>query len=165
MSEHDEVMAEVERLRAKNAELLQELKTTKARANESSSELAALRLELTEYKLNRPVAKVLEGVLTGRKYAAQELSDHFTFALSEADEVQMIDVATGKPVEIADGDTKRPIRLDEGEIYKYLSDLGTLGHILRGSGATGGGATGGGRSYVTTNTQPAAPKGSSFGLR
>jgi len=160
----DEVTAEVERLRAKNAELLQELKTAKARANDSGGELEALRLELTEYKLNKPVSKVLADVLTGSKFAAQELGEHFTFALDDAGEVRMLDLE-GKPVEIIDGDTRRPIRLEAGEIYKYLSDLGTLDHILRGSGASGGGATGGGHPYSSKAPQAPAPKGSGFGLR
>lgn len=159
----EELAAEVERLRAKNAELLQELKTTKGKANSSGAEVEALRLEVIEHKLTRPVAKALAGVLNNSKFAAQELGEHFTFALDDAGEVQMLD-SDGKPVLITDGTTTRPISLESGELYKYFCDLGTLNHILRGSGASGGAAIGGGRGYTTKPTTSTA-KPSSFGLR
>jgi len=164
-----EMSAEIERLRAKNAELLAELKTFKSKATDSGTELEALRAQVEEYRLHRPVADLLSKVLVSSKYSAQELAEHFKFELNEAGEIEMRD-AEGKPVMVADkvdGESvTRPIKLEEDEVWRYLAhDYGKLNHIVRGSKATGSGAMGARPSSAPHRQAPAAPKGEGFGLR
>ena len=165
-----EMSAEIERLRAKNAELLAELKAAKGKATESGSEVETLRAQVEDYRLHRPVADLLGKVLVASKYAAAELAEHFKFELNEAGEIEMRDTE-GKPVlitEKVDGESvTRPIRLEEDEVWQYLAhDYQKLNHIVRGSKATGGGAQSNGRATSAPHRQaPAAPKGEGFGLR
>lgn len=164
-----ETSAEIERLRAKNAELLAELKTFKSKAADSGTELEALRSQVDEYRLQRPVADLLSKVLVASKYSAAELAEHFKFELNEAGEIEMRD-AEGKPVMVADKvDGKpvtRPIRLEEDEVWRYLAhDYQKLNHIVRSSKATGSGAPGARPSSAPHRQAPAAPKGEGFGLR
>lgn len=166
----DNDSAEIERLRAKNAELLAELKTFKTKATESGSEVETLRAQVEEYRLHRPVADLLGKVLVASKYSAAELAEHFKFELNEAGEIEMRDTE-GKPVQVTekvDGKpVTRPIRLEEDEVWRYLAhDYQKLNHIVRASKATGGGAPSNGRATSAPHRQaPAAPKGDGFGLR
>ena len=168
-TDNTEITAEIERLRAKNAELLDELKAAKGKATESGREVEALRAQVEDSRLHRPVADLLSKVLVSSKYSAAELAEHFKFELNEAGEIEMRDTE-GKPVlitEKVDGESvTRPIKLEEQEVWRYLAhDYQKLNHIVRSSKATGGGASGSNSSGVPTRKTPSAPKGEGFGLR
>lgn len=159
---------ELERLRAKNAELLTELKKVKAERDGLTTKVEAQDAEITEYKFNKPVADLLSKVLVSSKYSSQELAEHFTFALNDAGVLEMRDL-DGKPVEVSekvDGKTvTRPIKCEETELWRYLAhDYGKLNHIVRASGASGGGATGS-RATASAPKSRSEQKPSEFGLR
>lgn len=159
---------ELERLRAKNAELLTELKKVKAERDGLTTKVEAQDAEITEYKFNKPVADLLSKVLVSSKYSSQELAEHFTFALNDAGVLEMRDL-DGKPVEVSekvDGKTvTRPIKCEETELWRYLAhDYGKLNHIVRASGASGGGASGS-RTTASAPKSRSEQKPSEFGLR
>lgn len=160
----DELLAELERLRASNRKLLDELKTAKAKASASADELEAARTELLEHKLHKPVAQVLESVLVGTRFAKAELCEQFSFALNDAGQVQMLD-ADGKPVEIGEGEGRRPVSLDEQEVWQFLKDRGGLDHILRGNQASGGNAPGSSVPASPAKTTRRDANAPAFGLR
>lgn len=158
---------ELDRLRAKNAELLAELKKVKAERDGLTTKVEAQDAEITEYKFNKPVADLLSKVLVASKYSSQELAEHFTFALSDAGVLEMRDL-DGKQVEVSekvDGKTvTRPIKCEEMEVWRYLGEYGKLNHIVRASGASGGGATGS-RTTASAPKSRSEQKPSEFGLR
>lgn len=160
----DELLAELERLRANNRKLLDELKTAKARASASSDGWEAAKLELTEHKLHAPVAKLLESVLVASKFAAAELAEHYTFDLDAAGKVQMLD-KDGAPVCVGEGEARRPIKLEHQEVWDSLNARGDLGHILQGSQASGGNAPGSSVAASPAKTVRRAQNAPAFGLR
>lgn len=168
---------EIERLRQKNSELLTELKQSKARVKELESqneaggtELQTMKTELMNLKLNHPVTELLNGVLVSAKYSAMELAEHYKFEINDEGKVEMREL-DGTPVQVkekVDGkEVSRPVRFEENDIWKFLSDQGGFDHIIRGSRATGGGAMG---ARVTTQSpQQKAPQeprqAGGFGLK
>lgn len=159
---------ELERLRAKNAELLTELKKVKAERDGLTAKVEAQDAEITDYKFNKPVADLLSKVLVSSKYSSQELAEHFTFALNDAGSLEIRDTE-GNQVQVTekvDGKTvTRPIKCEEDELWRYLThDYGKLNHIVRSSKASGGGAPGA-RPTMNAPQSRSEQKPSEFGLR
>lgn len=113
----DELEAEVEALRRKNRELLDELKQARAKAGDLEKlqgDLEAAQGELVELKLHAPVRALLDQVLIPpNRFAIAEVMDDYTFKLSDDGKVQMLD--GDKPVEF----TVEAITRHLGENEKY----------------------------------------------
>lgn len=171
---YEELSAELDTLRSQYSDLQGALKQARARVKELEAgtvEVEALRAEILDLKLHKPVATLLEGVLVSQKYSAQELGEHFKFELNDAGEIEMRDLE-GNPVTVTEQvngkDTIRPVRFEEQDIWRYLVDTGNFNHIIRGNRACGGGA-GPSASVVSADRQeklrqPASAK-TSFGLK
>jgi len=140
---YEELAAEVATLRGLKDELHGNLTKARARVKELEQTAEQHQTELTEVKLNRPVAALLEGILVGSKYSAQELADHFKFELDDEGKIELRDLE-GNPATItekADGkEVTRPVRFEQQDVRRFLSDTGKFDHIIRASGVTGGGA-------------------------
>jgi len=140
---YEELAAELATLRGLKEELHGNLTKARARIKELEQTAEQQQTELLEVKLNRPVAGLLEGILVGSKYAAQELADHVKFELNDDGQIELRDLE-GNPATItekADGkEVTRPVRFEQQDVRRFLSSTGKFDHIIRASGVTGGGA-------------------------
>ncbi|WP_028240528.1 hypothetical protein [Stutzerimonas azotifigens] len=140
---YEELSNEVATLRTLKDDLHSNLTKARARVKELEQTVEQQQTELTEVKLNRPVAHLLEEILVGSKYAAAELADHIKFELNDDGEIQLLDLE-GNPVTITEKDggkeVTRPVRFEQRDVRRYLADSGKFDHILKSSGANGGGA-------------------------
>lgn len=166
---YEELAAELATLRGLKEELHGNLTKARARIKELEQTAEQQQTELLEVKLNRPVAGLLEGILVGSKYAAQELADHIKFELNEDGQIELRDLE-GNPATItekADGkEVTRPVRFEQQDVRRFLCNTGKFDHIIRASGVTGGGAP----TAYTSSHKPAEPKhetrsAASFGLK
>ncbi len=93
---------ELEALRSKNRELLDELKKARAKSAEQEKlqeQLQTAQAELMELKLHKPVRALLDQVLIPpNKFAIAEVMDDYTFQLGDDGSIQML-VADDKAVE------------------------------------------------------------------
>ena len=160
-----ELQQEIDRLRDKNAELLNEVKTYKAKTTESATELEKLRLEVRGFKLNGPVESVIEDLFViSPGIAMKEIEADFKFDLDEAGQVTFRD-GEGNPVLIGDGDNKREAAFTKDDVKAALWATSKWDKILRANWATGGGAQGGERPSMTQKAPAGEAKGAGFGLR
>ncbi|HBS77789.1 MAG: hypothetical protein CMK99_12735 [Pseudomonas sp.] len=166
---YEELAAELATLRGLKEELHGNLTKARARIKELEQTAEQQQTELLEVKLNRPVAGLLEGILVGSKYAAQELADHIKFELNEDGQIELRDLE-GNPATItekADGkEITRPVRFEQQDVRRFLCNTGKFDHIIRASGITGGGAP---NTYASSH-KAAEPKqearsSASFGLK
>ena len=166
---YEELTAELATLRGLKEELHGNLTKARARVKELEHTVEQQQTELVDVKLNRPVAGLLEGILVGSKYAAQELADHVKFELNEDGQIELRD-PEGNPATItekADGkEVTRPVRFEQQDVRRFLSNTGKFDHIIRASGITGGGAP---NTYASSH-KAAEPKqearsSASFGLK
>ncbi|RBP69604.1 hypothetical protein [Marinobacter nauticus] len=163
----EELKAEVERLRAKNAQLLDEKKKVAGGAESLTAELEALTKERDEAKaeLHRltvelPRMNTLEEVAMPNMADTllREISHHFDIGEGET----LISKETGEPlqVEVPSGKSGKPetvaVKLDEIGIRRLYECkvIPAIGAMIKGSGASGGGAKGAGGVYSTTTPQP-----------
>ena len=100
----EELQAENDALREKNKELLGEVKKERQKARDlesqaggESEELEALRDEVRELRLHKPVRELLSKILVVPKYAMQEVLDEYKFELDDDSKVVMRH-ADGTPV-------------------------------------------------------------------
>ncbi len=177
----DALQGEVERLRAKNAELLAELKAAKSTANESQtalevacSERDAAAGEVRALRLDGPVSALLADVAVDADLFAQVFARHYRFDLDADGRVAILD-AEGKPAMVTDiaavhtgGNARherpqthpsagkpRPATFTAADVRKLAessTDADAFGHLLAGSRASGGGAIGVRGSTVAANT-------------
>ncbi|PBS11934.1 hypothetical protein CMZ82_12415 [Lysobacteraceae bacterium NML93-0792] len=162
---------EIERLRAKNAELLGELKAAKATATEAQeaaaatgAELEATRAEVRSLRLDAPVASLLGDVAIDADLFGQVFARHYRFELDADGRVAILD-AEGKPAMVADsaplhtgGNARtqkpdaqqaqakpRPAMFTAADVRKLAEsspDAEAFARLLVGSRASGGGAIG-----------------------
>ena len=172
--ENAQLTAEIDRLRLKNAELLDELKRTKTKSTAESEEVQALRAEVRGLRLEKPLDEMLaELFVISPRLARMELEQHYEFELDEAGEIVMLD-KQGQPVTVTEpakdrysDPISRPVGFNSEDLRKHLIQRGDLDTILRGSRASGGGAS---TSRHTEYRAPEEPKPThtpktGFGLR
>jgi chromosome segregation ATPase len=146
----EELSTEVETLRNLKADLHKNLTEARGRIREleaAGTEVAAevdrLRAEVMDLRLHKPVAGLLDSILVGSKYSAQELADHYRFELSDSGEIEMRD-PEGKAALVTEKvegkESTRPVRFEAQDVRRFLESTGNFDHILRASGATGSGA-------------------------
>ncbi|WP_312379036.1 hypothetical protein [Pseudomonas oryzihabitans] len=171
---NDALHGEIERLREKNAELLNEVKRYKTRATEAEGALDTARNELTTIKLHQPVEDMLRDMfVVSPRLARLELEEHYQFALGEDGKVQVTD-KQGQPLSLLPDATSddpnpkaRPAAFNAEDMRQAFVQAGKFDKILVGSRATGGGASGANRSSgapAKTN-EPAQNPAPAFGLR
>ncbi len=173
----EELSAEVETLRNLKADMHKNLTEARARIKEleaasvdGAAEAERLRAEVLDLKLHKPVAGLLDTILVGSKYSAQELADHYRFELGDTGEIELRD-AEGKAVLVTEKvegqETTRPVRFEAQDVRRFLEGTGKFDHIIRASQATGGGAPGA-RSPAydkpDAKAKPSSDK-TSFGLK
>jgi len=159
MTEVEQLREEIEKLKAKNGQLLDEKRKVKA-ANESAmEELEQIRKERDEAKaeLHRltvelPRQNMLEEIAMPEMAETlfREITHHYDIGEGDA----LIDKATGEAleVEINDKGERVPVKLDPEGIKRLWECklVPSIGGMIRGSGATGGGAAGGMRTPIQT---------------
>jgi hypothetical protein len=95
---------ELEALRSKNRELLDELKKARAKSAELETlqeQLTAAKTEVLELKLHQPVRALLDQVLIPpNKFAIAEVMDDYKFQLDDDGKIQMLG-SDDKAVEFA----------------------------------------------------------------
>lgn len=174
----EELSAEVETLRNLKADMHKNLTEARARIKELEAatadgvaETERLRAEVLDLKLNKPVAGLLDTILVGSKYSAQELADHYRFELGDTGEIELRD-AEGKTVLVTEKvegmETTRPVRFEAQDVRRFLEGTGKFNHIIRAFASGGGGAPSGGlpgTKIKPTPTGPASSSKSDFGLR
>ncbi len=178
----EELQSENLALLEKNRELLAELKKERGKAREleekagdGSEELEALRQEVKELKLHKPVRELLSSILVAPKYSMQEILDAYDFDLDEAGQIVMLN-KDGSPVtredKPASGHEKPkavPVAFKEAEVWDFLKSVGDFDHIVIGTKASGGGASGsmsggGAQKEIPPAENPEKEK-ASFGLK
>lgn len=165
------LQSEIERLRAKNAELLGELKAAKASATEAQeaaaatgAELDVTRAEVRSLRLDAPVASLLGDVAIDADLFAQVFGRHYRFDLDDQNRVAIFD-QDGNPATVVDtppmvsggnarsqrpntqqaAGTPRPATFTAADVRKLAEsspDAEAFGRLLVGSRASGGGAIG-----------------------
>ncbi|WP_434026179.1 hypothetical protein [[Pseudomonas] boreopolis] len=105
------LQAEIDALRAKNAELLAELKAAKAKATDAQAALEAAQGErdaaladVRALRLDQPVAAVLDDVAVDGELFGQLFARHYQFALGDDGRVIILD-AKGEPAMVREPDT------------------------------------------------------------
>ncbi|CEG53044.1 hypothetical protein LGR51_01035 [Pseudomonas sp. NP21570] len=172
---HEELTAELDRLRQKNAELLDELKRAKAKSNDSSGELETLRAEVRSLRLDKPLDAMLADLfVVSPRLARAELEEDFSFELDEAGDIVVLN-KEGERVTVEDPPEQghirgkqRPIGFNRDDLRKVLAETGKWDRILIGTRATGGGASAQPYRGQTTTAAPAGepqPAKAGFGLR
>ncbi|NVD36826.1 hypothetical protein [Marinobacter lutaoensis] len=165
MTEVEQLREEIEKLKAKNGQLLDEKRKVKA-ANESAmEELEQIRKERDEAKaeLHRltvelPRQNMLEEIAMPEMAETlfREITHHYDIGEGDA----LIDKATGEAlqIEIPDKGERVPVKLDHEGIKRIAESklIPSIRAMIKGSGATGGGATGGGTSTAATQTSKPA---------
>ena len=169
MTEVEQLREEIEKLKAKNGQLLDEKRKVKA-ANESAmEELEQIRKERDEAKaeLHRltvelPRQNMLEEI--AMPDMADTLLREITHFYDIGEDEALIDKATGEPLvlEVKGEKEPVPVKLDKKGINLLYDEdvLPAVGSMIKGSGATGGGAPGGTRTpYIPDEKdgKPAAP--------
>lgn len=174
MTEVEQLKEEIEKLKAKNYEVVGEKKRAKAEAEALATELEQLKTERDEAKaeLHRvtvelPRQDMLEGVAMPdmADTLLREITHHYDIGEGDA----LIDKATGEALEVEiDNGERVPVKLDPEGIKRLWECklVPSIGGMIRGSGATGGGAAGGVRTPIQTEKSPEnkAPQGRRFGL-
>ena len=181
------LQGEIERLRAKNAELLGELKAAKATATESQtaldaacSERDAARAEVRGLRLDAPVAGLLRDVAIDADLFGQVFARHYRFELDDNGRVAILD-AEGNPATVVDAGTlhtggnarqersqtaltkgkPRPATFTAEDVRKLAEatpDAEAFSHLLIGSRASGGGASGARGGLLSPSATTPQPK-------
>lgn len=169
----DQLQDEIQKLKDKNTQLLNEKRAAQTQRDELAEKLAdtetrlgesSARLEYLTIKLPRD--EILEAACMpgAADMLWRELTHHYDVVRTD-DGQDVLHQKDGQPLEIKGA----PVCLTvEGLGSLYDSGaLKTIGSLLKGSGATGGGAIGGRGTHLShTNQQKAAaPKASGFGLK
>ncbi|WP_417522344.1 hypothetical protein [Marinobacter sp.] len=171
-----ELKAEIEKLREKNAQLLNEKKKTAGSKDELAAQLEAITQERDEAKaelhrltVEAPRWETLEQVAMPNMADTllREILHYFDIGEGEA----LISKETGEQFQITDPDQTGsekavPVKLDEDGIRMLYAHkvIPAVGAMIKGSGATGGGATGG-RTPISTQPEPYNQKSTRrFGL-
>ena len=166
----ESLQVEIEKLKDKNTQLLNEKRAMQAQRDDLAEKLAAAdellgittdRLEYITVQL--PRNEVLEqcAVSGSAELLGRELNYHFDIVRGE-DGRDMLHTKTGEPATVQ-GD---PVELTEQGIRSLYESgaLKTIGSLLKSSGATGGGATGSVGQFSTL-PQRSTPKAVQFGMR
>ncbi len=165
------LQSEIERLRAKNAELLGELKAAKASATDAqtaaetvTAERDAARAEVRALRLDEPVNGLLRDVAVDADLFAQVFGRHYRFDLDDQNRIAIFD-QDGNPATVVDmpptvsggnarsqrpntqqtAGTRRPATFTADDVRKLAEaspDAESFGRLLAGSRASGGGASG-----------------------
>jgi FtsZ-binding cell division protein ZapB len=175
MTEVEQLQDEIEKLKAKNYELVGEKRKAKSDGEAAMAELEQAQKERDEAKaeLHRvtvelPRQNMLEEIAMPNMADTlfREITHHYDIGEDNA----LIDKATGEAleVEIPDKGERVPVKLDPDGIKRLWECklVPSIGGMIRGSGATGGGAAGGVRTPIQTEKSPEnkAPQGRRFGL-
>lgn len=168
MSEQDN---DIQPLKAKNAELLEEKRKAKAEAADLMARLEAVEIERNELAdelrritIDQPRAAMLEELtIDGMADTARREIEHH-FQITDDGEIQK----DGEPVVVELEGKQTALKYDP-EGIKALHQAGlvpALGHMLKGNGSSGGGATGGGREHSLPSGKkvPPAPAPRKYGL-
>lgn len=165
MTEVEQLREEIEKLKAKNGQLLDEKRKVKA-ANESAmEELEQIRKERDEAKaeLHRltvelPRQNMLEEI--AMPDMADTLLREITHFYDIGEDDALVSKDSGEPLqlEIPDKATGQndlvPVKLDQDGIKRIAEAklIPSIRALIKGSGARGGGATGGGTPTGSTQT-------------
>lgn len=169
----DQLQDEIQKLKDKNTQLLNEKRAAQTQRDELADKLADTETRLGESSarldyltIQLPREEILEAASMpgAADMLWRELNHHFDVVRAE-DGQDVLHQKDGQPLEIKGA----PVCLTV-EGLGSLFDSGTLktiGRLLKGNGPRGGGAVGGRTAYAspTGTTKPAAPKESGFGLR
>lgn len=168
MSEQDN---DIQPLKDKNAQLLDEKRKAKAEAAELAEQLAAMQAErdtlageIRRITIDQPRAEMLEGItVEGMADTARREIEHH-FQITDDGEIQR----DGEPVVVELEGKETALKYDaEGINALYKAGLvPALGHMLKGHGSSGGGASGGGREHNLPSGKkvPPAPAPRKYGL-
>lgn len=166
----EQLQDEIQKLKDKNTQLLNEKRAAVAQRDEMAEKLAAAekqrdettaRLDYLTIQLPRDEILQAAAVEDSAETLWRELSHHVDVVRDDDGQDYFHD-KEGKRLE----HEGQPVKFDVKGV-RSLYDSGavkTIGRLLKSSGATGGGATGAGRAYHTTDKAPTA-KPSGFGLR
>lgn len=162
---------DIQPLKDKNAQLLDEKRKAKAEAAELAEQLAAVQAErdtlageLRRITIEQPRAEMLaELTVDGMADTARREIEHH-FQITDEGEIHR----EGEPVTVEIDGKPTALKYDAQGI-KALHKAGlvpALGHMLKGHGSSGGGATGGGREHSLPSGKkvPPAPAPRKFGL-
>jgi len=164
MSEVDDTKDNVDGLLKKRDQLLNEVKTLRAKLAEVTAERDTLAASYGAVTLDKPLSEMLAKVSPfPARFTRPMVEEHFSFSLGDDGEVQMRG-KDGKPVQI-DG---REAIFSESDMRAALAGVAELQGIVYGNQASGGGAPG-----STSRAPQSAPKkpeakpklASPFGLR
>ncbi|GGY85408.1 hypothetical protein [Marinobacter zhanjiangensis] len=161
MSEVEQLKEEIEKLKAKNYELVGEKRKAKADGEAATAELEQAQKERDEAKaklqrvtVELPRQNMLEEVAMPNMAETlfREITHHYDIGEGDA----LISKDSGEPleVEIPEKGERVPVKLDQDGIRRIAENklIPSIRAMIKGSGATGGGATGAGTSASTTQT-------------
>lgn len=164
----EELQNEIEKLKAKNYEVIGEKKRVREEADALAEQLEQANKERDEAKAElRRVAVELPRQNMLEEIAMPEMADallreieHY-YEIGEGD--VLIDRKSGEPLELEN--QENPLKLDHAGIQRLADDrlVPSIRAMIRGKGATGGGATGGSK-HIDPKTKPVAPEPRRFGL-
>lgn len=174
MTEVEQLQDEIEKLKAKNYELVGEKRKAKSDGEAAMAELEQARKERDEAKaeLHRvtvelPRQNMLEEIAMPNMADTlfREITHHYEVGEDDA----LISKDSGEPLEIEIPDKGRvPVKLDQDGIKRIAETklIPSIRAMIKGSGATGGGATGSGTPKGTTpaGTQSESAPTRRFGL-
>lgn len=169
--------AEIEALRAHNAELLADLRKAKAKAKELGEQLESLTLERDEaratvqaVKLDSPVSNMAERVSLAPELFLTQWAKEYAFVL-DGDAIVIRD-KEGKPATLKDEKGKqRDATFTEADIRALCEaspHKAAFDAVVIASRATGGGSSGAGqptRPAAPTQPQQPAQAAHGYGLR
>ncbi|MCE8002722.1 hypothetical protein [Billgrantia ethanolica] len=181
-AENDSLTAELEKVKAKNAELLGKLKKAQQGSGESSERLEALeaeneglKTELRKFTFDAPVNSIFESISGAGKIFRKAFEEHFDIIQDEEEGRFWIHEKDGSPtlkqVKVGKyGNDTQPRELSDGEIKDLIleRELKELDYFIPkpvGSGAPG--SNGRGHYYVKPEPESLRKeeKPQQFGIR
>ncbi|MBQ0834457.1 hypothetical protein [Marinobacter sp.] len=161
----EDLKQQIEKLQAKNYQILDEKKKAQAQRDEAFDSIEALTTQLEEAKLEvqritveQPRQELFESVAMPDMAGAfeRELLHHFDIERNE----------NGADVLVAKSGDTDPLPLTAENLHKLYDDgvVRSLGALMKGSGMSGGGATGGSGGHATVPKRQ-APQKVQFGMR
>tara|TARA_R110001592_G_scaffold44411_1_gene142955 strand:- start:494 stop:1009 length:516 start_codon:yes stop_codon:yes gene_type:complete len=166
----EELQAQIEKLKEKNFQLLDEKKKAQTQRDELAAEMEPLEKErdhlwgeIRRITVEQPRQELFEQVAMPDMAGAfeRELTHHFDIARNDDGEDVLLN-KDGSPLMLGE----EPAKLSADTLGKLYKDghIKALGALMKGSGATGGGATGAGTPHGSTSTKSPEPA-RQFGMR
>lgn len=161
----EDLKQQIEKLQAKNYQILDEKKKAQAQRDEAQAALEGMAKERDEYAqqvqritIEQPRQELFESVAMPDMAGAfeRELLHHFDIERNE----------NGADVLVAKSGEADPLPLTADNLQKLYDDgvVRSLGALMKGSGMSGGGATGGSGGHATVPKRQ-APQKVQFGMR